>query len=38
LLISESVQQATGAAASTEAPASLQVRGRQTAVQVYKLA
>jgi adenylate cyclase len=38
LLISESVQQATGAAASTEAPASLQVRGRQTAVQIYKLA
>lgn len=38
LLISESVQQATGAAASTEAPASLHVRGRQTAVQVYKLA
>ena len=38
LLISEQVQQATGAAAPTEAPASLQVRGRQTAVQVYKLA
>jgi adenylate cyclase len=38
LLISESVQQATRAAASTEVPASLQVRGRQTAVQVYKLA
>src|SRR4029450_11012262 len=37
LLISESVQQATGAAASTEAPASLQVRGRQTAGHVYKL-
>jgi len=38
LLISEQVQQATGAAAPTELPASLQVRGRQTAVQVYKLA
>ena len=38
LLISEQVQQATGAAAPTEIPASLQVRGRQTAVQVYKLA
>jgi adenylate cyclase len=38
LLISEQVQQATGAAAPTEAPALLQVRGRQTAVQVYKLA
>jgi adenylate cyclase len=38
LLISEQVQQATRAAAPTEAPASLQVRGRQTAVQVYKLA
>ena len=38
LLISEQVQQATGAAAPTELPASLRVRGRQTAVQVYKLA
>jgi len=38
LLISEQVQQATGAAAPTEAPALLQVRGRQTAVHVYKLA
>jgi adenylate cyclase len=38
LLISEPVQQATQAAASTEEPASLQVRGRQSAIQVYKLA
>jgi adenylate cyclase len=38
LLISESVQQATQAAASTVEPASLQIRGRQSAIQVYKLA
>jgi adenylate cyclase len=38
LLISEPVQQATGAAALTETPASLPVRGRQAAVQLYKLA
>ena len=38
LLISEPVQQATGAAGSEKAPASLQVRGRQSAVRVYKLA
>jgi adenylate cyclase len=38
LLISESVQQATGAAASTIEPASLQIRGRQSAIKVFKLA
>lgn len=38
LLISESVQQATAAVPFTETATSLQVRGRQRAVQVYKLA
>ncbi|MFN2542015.1 MAG: adenylate/guanylate cyclase domain-containing protein [Chthoniobacterales bacterium] len=37
LLISESVQHAMQAAANDEAPASLQLRGRQGQVRVYKL-
>jgi adenylate cyclase len=38
LLISEPVQEATQAAGTGEAPASLEIRGRQSRVRVYKLA